>query len=210
MTFDISQFSNLRPFLYHLTAESNVPLIQAARELRSAEIIFRSARAQDLLPRRRQEHLVLKTREGKVHIRDQKPLHAGSIDFEPGWDLDRLVLELNRLVFFWPGTSMGPNRYGWNHFARFQAESPMILRVHINDFLETNCNIQPLFARVNSGAPRCSGGRQSPRGNTTFSPAEAFAGAPSNVVEVTFRGKVILPKNTGISRRPNGPWGSLF
>lgn len=145
------------------------------------------------------------TGSGTVLIRDQKPLIDGAVEFEEGWDMKRFVQHVNQHVFFWPGTSSGPIEPGMNHFERYRAESPVILR------FSTRCpdfaNLK--FSRYNSGAPRCSGGKHSPRGSRTYLPANEFPGTASKVIEVVAAGEYALPISVETSSSPTGPWRPL-
>jgi hypothetical protein len=209
MPLDVPEFCHLRPFLFHLTAASNLNRIRAARKLFPAEALLQSAGLQNLLSERRREHIIITADGAQVHIRDQRPLEPGWIAFESGWDLARLVLELNRHVFFWPGWERGPVRSGRSHFDRYQDESPVLLRLPSRSLLLAG-SLTPLFARVNSGAPRFSGGRPSPRGAATFSEAHSFPGTRKDVVEVVFRGSVAIPAEAEVASSIDGPWTSLL
>jgi hypothetical protein len=205
MPIDVEQFCRLRPFLFHLTAASNIDRIRQTRELLPAEVFLRAAGREDLLSERRREHVLLDTPRGQVHIRDQGPLHKGSIAFDAGWDLCRLVRDLNSYVFFWPGSVDGPIDAGRRHFARYRHESPVVLRLPSRPLLLSGPQA-PLFAWVNSGAPRVSGGRHSPRGGATFTDALAFPRTGGSVVEVVFKGSVRVPPKTDVSSSVGGPW----
>lgn len=158
---------------------------------------------------RRPKHVLIRVHGADVQLRDQAPLHAANVAFADGWQLEDLVEALNRRVFFWPGTSRGPNDYGVRHFARYQSEGPVILRTSTAALLRQNQESTPLFCRFNSGSPRYSGGRASPRGADIFVVADRFCGGLSDVVELTFPNEVRLPIDTEWSCSPSGPWRSL-
>jgi hypothetical protein len=67
------------------------------------------------------------------------------------------------------------------------------LRMSFSELLEVNPSVQPYFCRFNSGAPRMTGGRRSPRGPDTFQKANEWRGPPFRVAEVSFVGRVVLP-----------------
>ncbi|BBL59182.1 hypothetical protein MKFW12EY_27950 [Methylomonas koyamae] len=140
-----------------------------------------------------------------IVIRDQKPLSAGSIAFEDGWNLERFVSYVNDHVFFWPGTESGPIDAGINHYTRYAHEQPVVLRFPADPNTLTNL----YFCRYNSGAPRCSGGKHSPRGSFTYQPASHFNGSCSQVTEVVAKGKLALPGSTQVAASPSGPWAPL-
>lgn len=205
---DLGAYENTRPFAYHLTARSNLDRIRAHRRLESALRLMRAAGVADATTRRRAS-LELAVGEDHVLVRDQQPLVEGNIEFDPGWDIARLVENLNSFVYFWPGTAEGPVRYGWNHYARYSGarEEVVVLRVPTARLLATNAS--PLFSSCNSGAPRMSGGKRCRRGGQTFVPAGAFALRPSRVVELVFEGRVELPAETACAGSPAGPWAAL-
>jgi len=204
----IDQLSALRTHLYHLTAWSNLPGIQAERGLHPAATTLAEARLSTTERRRR--HTIVRIGGRSVHVRDQTPLHEGSIAFDRGWGIARLVEHINSHVFFWPGSVSGPIASGLNHYARYASERPAILRIPIQSLLRANAGRTPLFCRFNSGAPRVSGGKYSPRGASTYAPASRFPGTRSQVIEVVFRGFVALPEDTAMGRSPSGNWQRLY
>jgi hypothetical protein len=209
MAIAIDRFVEQRPFLYHLTSQTNVGSIRATRVLESAERLFRAAGRSDLLKTRRREGLEVAIGTTTVHIRDQSPLHAGNMRLETGWTLDDFVLHLNEHVFFWPGRDGGPISYGLRHYQRYELDQPVMLRIPTGALLRTNPSTVPLFCKYNSGSPRCHQGRKSPRTRRTFLPADAAEFGVTQVVEVTFPGAVRLPRETEFGPTPIGPWESL-
>tara|TARA_R110002110_G_scaffold305022_3_gene519121 strand:- start:339 stop:932 length:594 start_codon:yes stop_codon:yes gene_type:complete len=192
-------FIKLRPFSYHLTSSENFARIRTERRLRPAiEFIGR-----DWLRRRRNNNL----RTNLAIVRDQAPLHAGSILFLSNWELADLVEHLNNHVFFWPGTESNPITAGKNHYGRYSNELNTVLRIPTEELITTNP--APLFSRYNSGAPRVSGGKYSPRGPRTFLPAEDFIETPGKVKELVFRSSVTLPRNTQHSADNRRSWSIL-
>ena len=93
------RLARLRPYLYHLTAEENLPAIRRHGELRCAKALLQAAGLGHAASQRRLEHLLITTDIGSVLIRDQKPLAAGAIEFEEGWNLERFVAHVNEHVF---------------------------------------------------------------------------------------------------------------
>ena len=198
-----------RPFFYHLTARGNLPRIQRDGRLVCANAFFRQANRVDLATVRRRHHCVLEVVGELVHIRDQAPLHEGNMKLEGGWDYQRFVREINDLVFFWPGDERAPIPYGRRHFARYADEDVRILRVSTADLLAANQRCEALVCRYNSGSPRWSRGRPSPRGPATFVTLNQAVFPVNSVVEVTFRSEVILPPSTTVSWSLAGPWRTL-
>ena len=203
----------LRPFVYHLTAASNLASIVRAGQLEATGRLFeRAGRAGDArLRSRRPAALSLELDGEPIAIRDQKPLHERCIAFEPGWDMARLVERLNELVFFWPGTERGPIRPGQGHFElyRGQGEALRILRVPTAALLEANAARGPLLSRCNSGAPSRFQKPGAPRGGATFVPVERADFSPAQVVELVFERSARLPPETRVGTTPQGPWRAL-
>ncbi len=193
MPFNLDELIATYPLVYHLTARANLARISQTRQLESAAALMRSAGRLDLLQVRRAESATIEVGGSTVILRDQAPLHAGHILFEDGWDLARLLESLNGRVFFWPGREGGPITYGQRHFQRYAEEGPVILRIRLRDLVEANPGRTPLFCRYNSGSPRTTGGRKSPRGPRTFLPCGQFPDDHRRVVEVTFEELVGLP-----------------
>ena len=206
MAFQESKFIEIRPYLYHLTFESNLPRIQAHSKLVSASRLLAQSGDHHLIYQRRTNAYVANTPDSKSTIRDQQPLHAGNVDFEIGWDLTKLVDHLNQFVFLWPGKPEGPSDYGIRHFKRYANETNVMLRLKTVDMLKANHENKPLFCSFNSGAPRCSGGRKSPRGSSTFVTARHAQYNASDVVEVVFRDRAVLPQTYEVSSNFDGPW----
>jgi hypothetical protein len=205
MPFDLTQLLRIRPYLYHLTATENLPSIADELELRCARSLLESASLSHKVSTRRQDHLSIPANVGPALIRDQKPLTEGAIAFEEGWDLARFVEHVNEHVFFWPGRSSGPIEPGMNHFERYRAEGPAILRLPTASMIPANLR----FSRYNSGAPRCSGGKYSPRGGSTYLTESEFPGTASEVIEVVAVRACVLPSNVEVSSSPKGPWRPL-
>jgi len=206
LVFTLEKFVKIRPFLFHLTARTNLSGICESLVLFSAANLMNQARDLQYLHIKRSEALRLRIEGKSVSVRDQRPLHKGNIEFESGWTIHRFIHELNERVFFWPGTHKGLNDYGLRHFKRYESEHPIILRVPTKDLIATNAGSGPQFCKFNSGSPRCSQGKRSPRGSQTFLVSEDAGFKPSEVVEVTFRDQIALPRTTVVSHSPLGPW----
>ena len=196
---DMHRFCETRPCLYHLTATSNIDSIFAIREIVSAASILRGAGMEAHLRTKRAVHLPVEVNGRSILLRDQRPFHCGNCRFEGGWDCGDVLTALNERVFFWPGDLDGPIDYGVRHFERYAGEACSVLVVPTAELLASNADRTPQVCRYNSGSPRCTGGRGSPRGPQTFVQAESFAGTPGTVREVTFTERVILPKSTRVT-----------
>lgn len=201
----VANFLDSRPYAYHLTANQNVTGICLAKMLFSATALATSAHEKEILKARRLSSVEFE----RAEIRDQKPLHKGSIEFAQGFCFKQLLALINSLVYFWPGNLGGPIANGQRHFNKYRAESPAVLRIPTVDLLDANED-EPLVSRFNSGSPRCNQGRKSPRGPETFRLMPNFSEPPSKVVELVFRGTVRLPMSTEVGESPTGPWWPLF
>ena len=177
--------------------------------LEPANSLFRAAGRPDLQRSRRRGHIDIKIDGDIIRIRDQDPLHRGNVRLLDGWTFEDLVSHLNDHIFLWPGTEAGPNSYGQRHFDRYISEKPVVLRFRTVEILSSNKGAEALFSKYNSGAPRCTGGKGSPRGPRVFVNSAGFGYPASAVVEVTFRSRVLLPQMTEMARSTLGPWTRL-
>ena len=209
MGIELDQLVRLRPYLYHHTARANGELLRATRCLMSASEVFCQAGTPEHQRARRNGPLRVSWGGRVIEVCDQQPLVVGNIKFEDGCSFADVVELLNERVYFWPGGERGPIEHGVRHFARYRQQSPVVLRVPFAALLVANPDAEPALCAFNSGAPRCSGGRKSPRGRRTFLHAAAFPRLPSQVVEVTFRGRVALPDGAQLADAPAGPWSDL-
>ena len=207
MPLNAAQLVELRPYLYHLTSNENAGRIADSKRLVCAEgLALEYSGSISALSKKRCEHLRLSCEErGSVLIRDQAPLYEGNVAFEPSWQMSELLRLLNSRVFFWPGNERGPIASGLNHFKRYAVEGPVIIRCPTASLLDANESL-PELCRYNSGAPRCSGGKKSPRGASTFQTLGDFDGTASKVIEVTFVSSAVLPDDSEVATCPHGPW----
>jgi hypothetical protein len=164
----------------------------------------------DLMGTRRRNHERLTVEGQVILVRDQENLYTGNMTLPRGYEIADFVENLNSRVFFWPGTIEGPIRHGVRRYERYQTEQPVILRLEYESLIDANSSSSPEFCRYNSGSPRCSQGKKSPRGPHTFVPATSYQGKTGQIVEVTFKGEVALPANTLFGTGPTGPWLPLF
>jgi len=206
MTLD--QFCRLRPFVYHLTAADNVSLIRQAGRLYSAAKMLRAANRDADVRRVRREQARIQHGGVLVSLRDQQPLRAKNCALSGLWSFDDLVEHLNDHVYFWPGNESRPISSGLNHFKRYKSEDAVVLKIQTSALFLSNPAAVPLFSRFNSGAPRWSGGKPSPRGPDLFMPAASFNGSPAEVIELVFRDEITLPANVAILQPAQ--WRALF
>lgn len=209
MPFTIDDFIRRRPFVFHLTARANVARIRESAALQPAALMLKESRNDGLLRTRRRTSLQPKLDGKVVHIRDQRPLHAGNIDFQGGWTIEDLVGELNERVFFWPGSAGWVVSYAHRHYGRYANERPVILRAELAQILALNGVSAPHFCKYNSGSPRWTNGKASPRGPNTFVKCDETTFPVTGVVEVTFRSIVHLPASVEITDSYDGKWRRL-
>lgn len=203
----LERFVMLRPFLYHFTSPRNIDSIRSTANLRCAAETIKAAGRNGMLRTRRTNNLPVELESGVVQLQNQYPLQAANIAFEGGWNFEDVVDCLNSHVFFWPGTDEGPIERGMNHFSsKLWREIPAVIRVRTEELFKTSQNATPLFCPYNSGSPRWSHQRPSPRGPSTFLPAQDFKRTASEVVEVVFPGSVRLPEAAECGDSPSGPW----
>ena len=210
MAFSFERFAAVRPYLYHLTATTNIRRLRSDRFLESAERLLNRGGQLDRPNQPRGGHQTIEIDGEAISIRDQAPLYEGNIEFEAGWTFPQFIALLNQRVFFWPGTAAGPIDYGLRHYDRYKAERPAVIRVRTQSLFRSNNLNPPLFCRYNSGSPRCSGGARSPRGSATFQTAGDNAYPPGKVVEVTLVGTACLPDDTELRGENWAEWGPLF
>lgn len=209
MAITLDRFAQYRPYVFHLTSETNIEHIRTTWQLSSAADLLVAAGKPDWLRQKRENTLRLDIRGTSVELRDHAPLNMKNILLDEGWELGDLIESLNKRVFFWPGTAAGPDgKYGQNHFNRYQneSESLRILRIPFEALLEINRPNEPEFCRYNSGASRRHNGNRIPRGRNTFTPASLFEGGISDVVEVTFVGTIRLPHEIEVAGSYGGDW----
>lgn len=202
------ELARVRPFLFHLTAQQNVPRIRELRRLDCATTLLKAAGKSESGKAKRESHVVVSIDGHNILIRDQRPLHRGNAALADGWSFVDLVECLNGHVFFWPGTERGPIAYGVRHFERYATENPAVLRVR-TESLAGALKLDPYYCRFNSGSPRYNNGKASPRGPDTFVSARHWSRRASEIVEVTFRKYITLPLDTEVSDSPSGPWSPL-
>ena len=158
---------------------------------------------------KRNEHLMLAVDGEEIVLRDQAPLYEGKMRLDGGYTFGDFVECLNSRVFFWPGTSDGPNDYGKRHFARYSAENPLIIRVPTIDLVSTKDDVLPLFCRYNSGSPRPSNGVHPPRGPKTFVSAAEADFRTTMVVEITFENSAKLPTTVQVTDLASWSWRGI-
>lgn len=208
MAFALTEFLDLRPYVYHVTSRENTEVLRRARMIRTTHTLLRLADRLDLLRQRREGYVSLRTPDGVVVLKDQKPLIEANTILAGGWNFGSYVEFLNGFTFFWPGTDVGPIGSGRRLLAHYEADGPLVLRIPTADLLNANLGIAPEFCAFNSGAPRYNAGKPARRGPDLFSPAQSFSRRASEVVELAFRGDVALPATTQ-SRSATG-WSDSF
>jgi hypothetical protein len=191
------------------TTAENLRGIMSSRLLVSASDLLHR---EDAIPssKRRTTPQRLAASRCEYWLQTQKCLHAGTIQFESEWNLDRFVTRLNSLVFPWPGDDFGPIEYGRRHLKKNDWPSRAVaIRVPTRALFLANEENAPRFCRYNSGSPRFSGGKASPRGANTFVCRNNFQGTLSDVKEVVFEQAASLPPETQCSDADLGHWTPL-
>jgi hypothetical protein len=198
MPISIDRFVELRPFLYHVTARENRAALVRERSIWPAAELMRRAGRSDLLRWRRPDSVSLRIGSEQIVIKDQRPLVEANLSLDGSWGLADFVEYLNQHVFFWPGRADGPIAHGQRLLDRYDASSPLVLRIPTADLLRVNRDCEPLFCPFNSGAPRQNQGKRARRGPQLFTPAARFTRRESEVIELAFRGGVVLPGSTEV------------
>jgi len=211
MAFIEDAFVSLRPYLYHTTSDNNLVGIIGARRLKSAGLLLLESDLYQELEIQRLAYYPVMTDHGHAWLQTQRPLHAGNIDFRDSYSLEDVVGMLNSKVFFWPGSKAGPIDYGTRHLdANKWPSAASMLRVRTIDIFRSAASNPPQFCQYNSGSPRCSKGKKSPRGSNTFSTADYYAKSPGSIKEVVFDDHVDLPVSTEKWDRTIRSWRPIF
>ena len=209
MSFTVSEYSKLRPFLYHVTARENLSRLRRTRLLAPAAELIRAAGRPELLRTRRAESVTVFIDGEAVVLKDQRPLIEANVEPTDGWEFGDLVEFLNEHVFFWPGDAIGPILSGQRLLAHYAADLPAILRVSVADLMAANRALPPLFSPYNTGAPRMQRGKPVRRGPDIFRVAHEARRRRFEVVEVAFRGTLTLPDAVHVPGSSES-WISLY
>lgn len=200
---------NSIPYIYHLTDRNNLRFVKTEGVLYSTlTLIERSTtlNKDELSTIRRDGHTVLNVNGVKVSIRDQRPLNAAlNKCLEGNCTREDYIRLLNSRVFFWATLERLQI-----HFKRYEDENPIILRIETVVALELNPHVQ--LCRLNSGATRPShhlGGKAPSRGFDTFKTLDDFNLPASQIVEITFPERFVLPDSFHISKSPFGTWRQI-
>src|SRR5438045_2237603 len=111
-----------------------------ARLIPAAILLERAGRT-DLMrvPRRQSIRTMVDGRT--IVLRDQAPLHKGNMQLPKGHTFEEFVENLNKRIFFWPGTDAGPRDYGLRHFEHYKEEQPIILRMDFESLCGMNLHV---------------------------------------------------------------------
>jgi hypothetical protein len=199
MPFNLEEYAELRPFLYHVTDRTNLARLRRLRRLDPAAALLVAGGRADMLRQRREQPFPLAVDGDVIVLKDQRPLQAANVHLADGWVFGDLVEYLNQHVFFWPGDALTAIASGQRLLEHYSAESPAVLRVRFLDLVRENPQTPPLFCPYNSGAPRMNGGKPVPRGPNLFRRAGACPRRRHEVIEVGFRGSVLLPATAQIA-----------
>jgi uncharacterized protein DUF7002 len=206
---DLGQIIAAWTHCYHVTYEVNLASIRRWRALLPANTLFAQA-AHGGGAERRTRDIVLRVRGEHVVVRNQCSLDPASLELEPGATVDDYVAYLNSRAYFWPGSLNGPVEDGTRMLARSGVHRSIVLRVPTRSLLVANPAQTPDVSTCNTGAAWTEAGRKSRRGAHVFRPCEAFTGAATDIVEISFMGTVGLPADTTYAAGVSGPWRALF
>lgn len=204
---NIEKFIKERPFLYHLTSQSNAKLISVTRRIYSTNELIKMSGNKSYLPiskKKRNDHAEIIINDESYWLRDQKPISEKALAkcLTDGWRIEDFLFHLNDRVFMWPTLDRL-----YRHYNRYVQEKPVIFRFPTKDLLELNSHV--LFCRLNSGATRANsylGGKPPARGSETFLPAEKFQHTVREVAEVTFPVFCDINVDFGTSLTPEGSY----
>jgi hypothetical protein len=207
---DINQFIKQRPYLYHLTSETNAKSIIARKKLFSANHLIELSKSEaDHVVKRQKRHQHYKlTIEGEEYLlRDQRPISEKALSkcLTDGWSVGDFLFHLNNRVFMWPTLDRL-----LKHFNRYEQEQPVIFRFSTESILHANPHVK--FSRLNSGATRANshlGGKAPERGPNTFLSADHFPFSVRAVAEVTFEDFCTIAGDFGWSTYPTSVYKPL-
>jgi hypothetical protein len=202
VSFTISQFAELRTYLYHVTARENLVRLRRTMRLEPTALLLQAAGRSDLLRVRRERTTAVRINGDEVVLKDQRPLIAANAALPPNWEFGDLVQYLNEHVFFWPGDALAAVAAGRRLLAHYADAGVVVLRVRLNAVLELNPDAVPLFCPYNSGAPRQHRGNPVPRGPDLFRPAGEARRRRHEIIEIGFRSAVSLPLETQVAGEP--------
>jgi hypothetical protein len=141
--------------------------------------------------------------DGKpVVLKDQRPLIEANVALSPRWEFGDFVQYLNEHVYFWPGDALSPVVSGRRLLAHYADELPLVLRIPARSLVDANPDIKPLFSPFNSGAPRMQRGKPVERGPDLFRPSDCCRRQAHEVIEVAFRGSVVLSDDVTVAGAP--------
>lgn len=207
---DLDKFIVQKPYLYHLTYKENLESIFKTGTLYSAEYLFKlsgDSKAQRYITTKRVEKIKINVEGFEIIIRDQHPISEVALEkcLTDGWTCSDYFKCLNKRIFMWSDQ----NRLQ-RHYDRYKKEKPSILKLETRNIIGLNSHVK--FSRINSGATRPNsylGGIAPMRGKDTFLQAENFELSVSNVAEVTFESRCILPSTILLANSPKGNWKQI-
>jgi hypothetical protein len=204
----IEEFLQTWPYLYHMTKSHNLIAIFTYRKLFTADYLLRGANMADMVSLRRSEEILVDLGFFSAVIRNQQPLDPDYLELDLGLSLSDYIRTLNRRVFFWPGTEIGPIKDG-ERMALRENGTGVILRAPTASILEYNHHILPWFSPYNTGVAWLENGKKSYRGDKSFLLCEQYIEPANKITEVSFEGIVNLPSHTLIASSLRGPWLSI-
>lgn len=205
----ISDFFEAWPYLYHVTVLANLPAIRALRELFTAEHLLSEAGLRQMGESRREKDVTIQFAGFIIVIRSQQPLNPDCLELDSGMTLGDYVHDLNRRVYFWPGTESGPLEDGKRMISTQKEKGAGILRIPTASLFALNEHVPSFFSPHNTGAAWCKDGKKSHRGEGSFLSCDQFKEAPADVIEAGFEGTTKLPSDTVVAAALTGPWKSI-
>jgi hypothetical protein len=194
MPLDVKRFSRRSPVLWHLTPALNAHRIRRTRVIESSAELMRRAGNEHFAQTPRSSDLRLMIGDDAVVLREQlRVTKPGQVLFTGGWTRESLVRELNRRVFFWPGTWDGPIRKVGQSVRVFSADAESAWIGLPYDRLLELPDVILHYCRYNSGAPRANPTiGPIPRGPRLFLAGEDWDEQPSKVKEISVLDRVDL------------------
>ena len=179
--------------------------IRTYRKLLTADSLLRDSNRANMARLRRNEDVTACLGTFSIVIRCQRPLDPDCLELDSGWTLADYVETLNRRVFFWPGTEIGPTSDG-ERMALLEGEAGVMLRMPTSSLLDFNRHVLPIFSPHNTGAAWLENKKKSHRGDRSFLLCEQYIESADTIVEVSFEGAINLPYDTSVAPCLEGPW----
>jgi hypothetical protein len=181
------------PWCYHVTARPNLSNIARAGCLLPTNDLVARAGQPSLASIRRPRNVRISIAGRPVVLRNQSPLASASLCLPDGITLGDYVRYLNSRVFLWPGDGDTPTGRSLRMLTIDSGQ--LALRMPTSSLLLANSPRLPCVSACNAGA---TWGDALPvvRSLDLFAMVERFSYTASEIVEISYPGRVNIPHQT--------------